>query len=460
MIPKHGLAYNAKVDGTCTTDGIKEHWRCLVCNKNYSDSLAECELSDIKINRLPHSIVYREGKEANCTEGGFIEHYECNSCYKKFSFSNPEIEITDANISKRGHILTHNAKIDETCTTDGTKEYWHCSVCGKNYADANATSELDSLVIPKTHKLTNHTRVDSTCAEEGTIEYWSCEVCSKNFSDADGIKEVENIVIVAGHNASASSDWCTKCGMVRFKGLEFELIDGTYSVVGFDPIVYLEVDLIIPATYENLLVTSIGDGAFVGGRNIESVSVPESVTTIGNYAFRLCESLKRVRISASIIDIGHEAFSYCTGLLSIDVDGNNPNYADIDGDLYSKDLKELIIYAYGKEATSFVLPSSVDSIKAGAFGYADLLESVTIPFSVTCIEPMAFYGADLLSNVVFVGTERWKYCVPGDTESSSGISIAPSKLADASEAANYLKFTYAEYRWERDRLPVLPIQSF
>ena len=68
-------------------------------------------------------------------------------------------------------------------------------------------------------------------------------------------------------------------------GLEYELSDdGTaYTVVGVGSTG--DTNIVIPATYNGLPVTSIGSGAFSGCRSLTSVTIPDSVTSIGEYAF-------------------------------------------------------------------------------------------------------------------------------------------------------------------------------
>ena len=67
--------------------------------------------------------------------------------------------------------------------------------------------------------------------------------------------------------------------------LEYELSDdGTaYTVVvirGTE-----DTNIVIPATYKGLPVTSIGGSAFVRCSSLTSVTIPNSVTSIGEYAF-------------------------------------------------------------------------------------------------------------------------------------------------------------------------------
>ena len=116
----------------------------------------------------------------------------------------------------------------------------------------------------------------------------------------------------------------------------------------------------IPATVfhegVNYSVTSIGDYAFAGCRNLKSITVPESVASIESYAFFGCMSLTTISILEGVASIGESAFSNCHNL------------------------------------TSLTLPESIISIGSGAFVGCRRLTSINIPKGVTSIGSGAFEG--------------------------------------------------------------------
>ena len=140
------------------------------------------------------------------------------------------------------------------------------------------------------------------------------------------------------------------------EGLEFSLNSDnvSYSVSGIGTCT--DTDIVIPSSYNDLPVTSIGVGAFSWCTSLTSITIPDSVTSIGEYAFFACSSLTSITIPDSVTSIGASTFYGCSSL------------------------------------TGITIPDSVTSIGDSAFGYCSSLTSITIPDSVTSI------GSDEFSN--------------------------------------------------------------
>ncbi len=164
-------------------------------------------------------------------------------------------------------------------------------------------------------------------------------------------------------------------------------------------------DIVIPSTYNDLPVTSIGRYAFYNCSSLTSVTIGNSVTSIGYRAFEDCSSLTGVYIT----DIA----AWCA--IEFDYGGySNPLYYAKNLYLNNQLVTNLVIpdgvtsigeYAfYGCSGlTSVTIPDSITSIGFGAFGYCSSLTSVTIPDSVTSIGEYAFYGCSGLTSVTIRG---------------------------------------------------------
>ena len=112
-------------------------------------------------------------------------------------------------------------------------------------------------------------------------------------------------------------------------------------------------------------VTSIGNSAFQGCKDVTSIIIPNSVTSIGNRAFSGCTGLTSMAIPNSVKIIESLAFSNCSNLNSI-VIGNSVK--TIEDEAFS-----------GCEGlTSISIPPSVTTIGDGIFKYCSSLTSITV----------------------------------------------------------------------------------
>ena len=107
-----------------------------------------------------------------------------------------------------------------------------------------------------------------------------------------------------------ASDWEYVDGVPTLtytEGLVFTLnAEGTeYSVTDYKG--HID-DVVIPAMYKGLPVTSIGAKAFQSYITLTSVVIPQGITSIGDYAFGECNLLESVIIPASVTSAGEGLF--------------------------------------------------------------------------------------------------------------------------------------------------------
>ena len=157
---------------------------------------------------------------------------------------------------------------------------------------------------------------------------------------------------------------------------------GTEATVTHDEFIDISVgcyngNINIPenVTYNDVIyrVTSIGEGAFLFSRYLNSVTIPNSVTSIGS-----------------------DAFNYCSGLTSISVENGNTKYDSRDNcnAIIETETNTLVL---GCKSTT--IPQNVTLIGISAFENCVDLRSITIPNSVTSIEWYAFNGCSNLEKI-------------------------------------------------------------
>ncbi|MBR1746302.1 MAG: leucine-rich repeat domain-containing protein, partial [Fibrobacter sp.] len=133
-------------------------------------------------------------------------------------------------------------------------------------------------------------------------------------------------------------------------------------------------------------------------KELNQIILPKALTYIGPWSFHGCDKIKSIDIPADVKEIQKYAFGSCENLEAINVDNANGKYCSVNGDLYSADGKTLFQYAVGKRNTSFILPSSVETIEFRAFSDAYFLEYIDLS-NVRCVCEKAFYYARSLKNV-------------------------------------------------------------
>ena len=180
-------------------------------------------------------------------------------------------------------------------------------------------------------------------------------------------------------------------------------------------------------------ITSIGNFAFNGCKDLINVSIPYSIKRIGDGTFQECENLTSIKLPSSVTSVGNWAFGRCPihsvfiddleswlNITSPDSPESNYNFmfASYGGYIsYSKDLyingivvRDIIIpdgvekipgWAF-RDFTgirNIQIPSSVAYIGQYAFGGCTGLTSITIPSGVTTIDAYAFCGCNRITSI-------------------------------------------------------------
>ncbi len=236
-IPAH-VHTMEKVKGTtatCMSTGIREHYHCTLCEKDFLTEAGGEEVSaesliiaidpenhdynledtefvfakdeqgewtctattkcsrneEHKLINVATTVSENVTKEATCDKAG---SRTLTATFENHSYGTDGVVTKPEDIAALGHDYGNLvAEVPATCTADGTKEHYTCSHCHKNF-DKNH-NEIKNLTLPASHDLSYHAKQDPTCTTEGNIEYWNCSRCNKNFSNAQGTIEASKITI-------------------------------------------------------------------------------------------------------------------------------------------------------------------------------------------------------------------------------------------------------------------------
>lgn len=124
---------------------------------------------------------------------------------------------------------------------------------------------------------------------------------------------------------------------------------------------------------------------------VGSVAVEAGTKAIADSAYYKSIEMTSLSIPASVNKIGRHAVDHCFKLKSLDVAADNENYKSIDGVIFSKDGKTLILCPPGKTG-EYVVPKEVTAIAPSAFSTCKKITSIVLPAGLEEIPAEAFQG--------------------------------------------------------------------
>lgn len=275
------------------------------------------------------------------------------------------------------------------------------------------------------------TQTAASCTEPGVIER-VCTECGETASHT--LAPIGHVLGNWTENRVFEyTKSCTLCGEaiasfevddVASEGLELERgpRDNFYTVTGIgnckDSVV------VIPRELNGIPVTEIKRYAFADCKDIDAVSIPDTVTVIQSHAFA-GSSIKRIFIPDSVTQIGDSAFAECRKLTELIL----PNSLTSVGSRFvsgTSSLSEIIIpqslTRIGNDSfansgiRALSLHSGITQIGDSAFKNCNRLESVSLPDTLTEIAAEAFAECMSLVNIylpdsiAFIGAEAFSGC--------------------------------------------------
>ncbi|MCR5122473.1 MAG: leucine-rich repeat domain-containing protein, partial [Ruminococcus sp.] len=154
-------------------------------------------------------------------------------------------------------------------------------------------------------------------------------------------------------------------------------------------------------------ITDIGNYAFYGC-GLESVTVPGTVSTVGDRAFSDCFKLTSAKLSSGVTELGDEAFAGCLNLFDVEFADSVDYIGDgafTDSSWLSRLSKNgLSVYngflLDGSGASGAVsVPSGVKSVCGSAFSGNSAITSVVLPSGVKSVGDYAFKNCTGLTSV-------------------------------------------------------------
>lgn len=388
----HSIIPLSAIAPTCQTPGVSGGQVCSKCGTVI--------VAQIELPAIDH--VYDDVQDKDCNVCGFIRAVECEHL----------------------HTFVLEARLP-TCTTTGRTQGERCTGCGKVIAGFEIIEPVDHVYdndrdencnecgyvrkLACLHEVTKKLdAVAPTCTTVGLTKGKACVHCGEVLVSQQEISTIDHVegdwIVDKAPTKTEKGEIhteCTMCQLVLREGvldeINFELLEGASVGLAFvlndDKHSYtvadigncLDTEIVIPAYYNSLPVTKIGDGAFLNKSEIVSVVIPNTVLNIGNGAFRECTSLVSVDIPNSVTSIGEYAFYNCA-LTSVAL---------------PKGLTQIKNYTfYACDFTSISLPYGIVSIGDGAFESCSSVTEITLPSSLESIGKRAFYNLSLKSVII------------------------------------------------------------
>ena len=141
---------------------------------------------------------------------------------------------------------------------------------------------------------------------------------------------------------------------------------------------------------------------YVRDKNGNNPDETKPIVAVGTYCVNADEYVQELVIGSSVRHIEETSFYNLKKLQKVTVDPANPRYRDIDGVLFTKDGKNLLLYparygtAEGADPAVYTVPDGVERIATFAFLKNEVLRDLTLPDSLREIGDMAFFGCSRL----------------------------------------------------------------
>lgn len=145
-------------------------------------------------------------------------------------------------------------------------------------------------------------------------------------------------------------------------------------------------------------VTEIDNFAFSDGKEITELILPDSVTALKGIVLCGCDALTHIHLSDGLTQIDLNRFNILKNLTTVTVSENNSCFCSIDGVLYTKDKKTLVLCPAGK--SSITIPESVTCIGPQALAGCRNITEIHFPARLTAIKRYAFHACGIREAII------------------------------------------------------------
>ncbi len=166
--------------------------------------------------------------------------------------------------------------------------------------------------------------------------------------------------------------------------------------------------LLSSVTFTGNDLKTLSSGTFNGDAALKNITLSDGITEIASGAFQDCSAISQIVLPKNLVTLSTDAFGGVSRLQNISISDDNATFKSVNGALYSKDGKTLILYACEisgeTDTTPFVAPEGLETIGEKAFYGRETLASVNLT-GVKVIGDRAFASCKALTEVNLSGVE-------------------------------------------------------
>ncbi len=165
----------------------------------------------------------------------------------------------------------------------------------------------------------------------------------------------------------------------------------------------------------------------VRDENGANPDLSKPVIAVGDFTVVSDEYVEFIYIGKNVEYIADSAFYYCKNLKAVFVDEENKHFTSVDGVLFTKDMKTLILHPIGNgewqkeqgitdNADTYIIPEGVENVGSYSFYKNGSLVHLTFPSTLKTIGNMSFFGCGSMWTVWLpegfesIGADAFSYC--------------------------------------------------
>lgn len=169
---------------------------------------------------------------------------------------------------------------------------------------------------------------------------------------------------------------------------------------------------------DGLAVTGVPDNATIPEIVIPDEYDGKSVVAIADFSMVNLENVTKITIGKNVSEIGPWAMENNKKVTAIEVAEENEYFCDVDGVLFTKDMKTLLFYPMARAASettdengnkiksiSYAVPEGVEAVRTKAFYKCSDIRELTLPSTLKSIEEKAFFRCSISEIILPEGLE-------------------------------------------------------